>query len=339
MKRVLLIGPAPVNTGGISIHMRRLVDTMEGLCEFDYVDEFRTKSEGYFNLRSLNVFKYLAKVIKADVVHINSGAMILRLFNVIACRVLLRKYTIVTVHRDPAVETKLKLTRFLLSLCNVVIVVNQSGYKLLKTDGKCDYRLLPAFLPPIMDKEAPLDDDLKQWIAKCRADKDSVLMVSNASGLRLLNGEDLYGLDLCLEAVNKLKDEDKNFYLIFIVIVNYLPERLVEYKKFIADNGLQDRVLILEKACSFVRLMQESDIVLRTTNTDGDSISVRESLAMGVPIIASDVVERPEGTVLFKNRDADDLVEKIKETAAGDKSMLVKDDNDYKEIYSKIYRL
>lgn len=339
MKRVLLIGPAPINVGGISMHLGRLMAMMEKHCQFDFIDEGRKRSEHYFYLRSLNLFTYLKKVFKADVVHINSGAFILRLMNVLVCRILLRKYTVVTIHRDPTIENHTGLTRFLLSCCNVVIAVNKNGYNLLKTDGKCEYHLLPAFLPPVMAKEPILDDVVRTWIDNVRMQSDSVLMVSNASALVFLNGQDVYGVDMCLEAMKRLKEEDHNYFLLFVIVQCDFPDTLSSYKAFIKENALEDNVLLLERPCSFVRLMQNSDIVLRTTNTDGDSISVREALSLGKPIISSDVVERPEGTILFKTRDVNDLVKVILETVDNKQTACVIDDNDYVDIYSRIYKL
>jgi glycosyltransferase involved in cell wall biosynthesis len=57
-----------------------------------------------------------------------------------------------------------------------------------------------------------------------------------------------------------------------------------------------------------MKAMQSSDIMLRTTWYDGDAISVREALQLGVPVIASDNGMRPEGTHLIPARDLDALV-------------------------------
>ena len=40
-------------------------------------------------------------------------------------------------------------------------------------------------------------------------------------------------------------------------------------------------------------MLRLTDVLLKPTNTDGDAISVREALYLGVPVVASDVVERP----------------------------------------------
>ena len=49
--------------------------------------------------------------------------------------------------------------------------------------------------------------------------------------------------------------------------------------------------------------IRRSAAFLRTTHYDGDSISVREALHMGVPVIASENGMRPEGCVLFPPKD------------------------------------
>ncbi|MCY1014380.1 glycosyltransferase family 4 protein [Pyxidicoccus sp. MSG2] len=60
-------------------------------------------------------------------------------------------------------------------------------------------------------------------------------------------------------------------------------------------------------------LMARSDAFLRPTTHDGDSISVREALALGVPCVASDVCVRPEGTRVFATEDAQDLARAVRE--------------------------
>jgi len=58
-------------------------------------------------------------------------------------------------------------------------------------------------------------------------------------------------------------------------------------------------------------LIRRCNAFVRPTTADGDAVSVREALAMGVPCIASDAVPRPNGVVLFRTGDAVDLAGKI----------------------------
>ncbi|WP_224249160.1 glycosyltransferase family 4 protein [Hyalangium gracile] len=60
-------------------------------------------------------------------------------------------------------------------------------------------------------------------------------------------------------------------------------------------------------------LMSRCDAFIRPTTHDGDAISVREALALGVPCVASDVCTRPEGTYLFRAGHAPDLALRVRQ--------------------------
>lgn len=338
LPRILIIGPAPQNIGGISIHIRRLMALLKGDYEFDIVDEGHKRWNGVFNLRSLNLFKYFGKIFRANIIHIQSGHFVLRLFHVIICKFIFLKNTVVTVHRDPNIEGRTSITRWFLKRCNSVIVVNDKGYDALVVKNcKCSYLLLPAYLPPDINAEHQLPDEIIQKIAEIRQDSNSFLMVSNAWKLVRHNNEDLYGLDQCIEALVELKKSENHYYLIFVIADNTDAAPYVnQYKKIIEENDIAERVMIWEKPLSFVRLAQASDIVLRTTNTDGDAISIREALDLNKIVIASDVVKRPQGVKLFKTRDVNSLVATI-ENSIGDRGSSQAEKIDYRQKYISIY--
>jgi len=58
-------------------------------------------------------------------------------------------------------------------------------------------------------------------------------------------------------------------------------------------------------------LIQSADVFVRPTTADGDSISVREALALVVPVVATDVCSRPEGTITCHN-DAQSIATAVK---------------------------
>jgi len=60
-------------------------------------------------------------------------------------------------------------------------------------------------------------------------------------------------------------------------------------------------------------LLRASDVTVRSTFVDGDAITVREALALGVPVVASDTAFRPEGVTLFRRGDVSDLTAKLGE--------------------------
>ena len=333
MKKVLLTGPAPHNIGGISNHLLRLSRLLSADFAFDFIDEGHKREKGIFNIRSLNPFAYLGKVFSADIVHVNSGSIMLRIFHLIVCRLILRKPTIVTIHRDITIENRKKLTRWLLSKCNHVIVVNEKSKNALT--GIIDEKRLtklPAFLPPSAEEFVKLPEDVTAFI-----EKGGMIMVSNAWKLVTHDGVDLYGLDSCIEALGKLPEDYK---LVFVIAdPTGSDDTLYKYDGRISQLNIADRIMIYKSSLSFVELISKADIVLRTTCTDGDAISIREALHQGKRVIASDVVERPEGTELFRTRDVDSLVETIlhKNAVAKNVSPDKHATIDYRNIYSTIY--
>jgi glycosyltransferase involved in cell wall biosynthesis len=62
--------------------------------------------------------------------------------------------------------------------------------------------------------------------------------------------------------------------------------------------------------------LRAADVVIRSTFVDGDAITVREALAFGVPVVASDTDFRPAGATLFRKGDVPDLVAKVTQVLA-----------------------
>ncbi len=59
-------------------------------------------------------------------------------------------------------------------------------------------------------------------------------------------------------------------------------------------------------------LFENADLMVRPTCVDAYGVSIAEALYFDCPAIASDVCERPDGTVLFRNRDQSDFLEKCR---------------------------
>jgi glycogen synthase len=73
----------------------------------------------------------------------------------------------------------------------------------------------------------------------------------------------------------------------------------------IASRPYRDHILLCGDTPHPVtlRAISGADVMIRTTLYDGDSISVRESLYLGVPVIASDNGPRPTGVILIPRSD------------------------------------
>jgi glycosyltransferase involved in cell wall biosynthesis len=72
-----------------------------------------------------------------------------------------------------------------------------------------------------------------------------------------------------------------------------------------------------DRCLAFIRA---ADVVVRSTFVDGDAITVREGLALGVAVVASDTDFRPAGVTLFRKGDVADLVAKLEQVLAASRA-------------------
>jgi glycogen synthase len=118
-----------------------------------------------------------------------------------------------------------------------------------------------------------------------------------------------YGFEVLLAALPRLADR----YPRLGCLVLGGGEGLAESRRRIARLGLAERTCLagdLPHALCLA-LIARSDLLVRPTLADGDSLVVREALALGVPVVASDASPRPPGTRLFRTGDAVDLAASI----------------------------
>jgi len=308
---ILITGPVAPPFGGISIHIKRLCAMLNHNFEITLVDESKTPKNNIFHLRSLNLVGYFKLLAWSDLVFIHSGNRWFKKAHIIFSK-LFRKKIIITIHgygNKRSMPFRI-WDQFIFSLADKIILVNDEIRQKLKlSEQKC--LTMHAFLPPDLNEEEPLPNEIQQEIENARK-KGQRIIVTNASRLDSFNGEDLYGLDISIEAAKRLKNLGVSFRIIFTVsTLDQGKSRYDLAMKEIKKHALEDVFFLFSGPISFPRLIVASDIVLRPTNTDGDSLSVREALHYNKPILASDVVSRPEGSLLFKTRDVEDLTDQL----------------------------
>jgi glycogen synthase len=118
-----------------------------------------------------------------------------------------------------------------------------------------------------------------------------------------------YGFDLLVSAIAKLQVR----YPSVGCLVMGGGEQESEARALVRDSGLDHHMWLLGDVnhAQCLAVISRSDLFLRATLYDGDSISVREALAIGVPVVASRVGARPKGVFLFQPGDLIDLLSKI----------------------------
>ena len=86
-------------------------------------------------------------------------------------------------------------------------------------------------------------------------------------------------------------------------------------EQFVGDWPAEERksLLILGNLThdQFLTLLSRSFLCLRTPACDGVAASVLESLALGIPVVASENGRRPHGVITYNDTDANDMCEKL----------------------------
>jgi len=123
-----------------------------------------------------------------------------------------------------------------------------------------------------------------------------------------------YGFELLVEGLARLKYR----YPSLGCVVMGSGEQHADASRRIREANLEDNMLLAgdvdHDRC--LALISRCDVFLRPTLQDGDSISVREALSLGIRVVASDVGMRPAGSILFRAGDVDDMVAKIEHAIA-----------------------
>lgn len=125
-----------------------------------------------------------------------------------------------------------------------------------------------------------------------------------------------YALDSALEALNHLQGDYPDVGLVISLTTHGIRTDDQALEANIDRLGVRSRVHIGRALPDFLALLKRSDVFLRTPLVDGDSMSVREALALGTPTVASDTAFRPPGVTFFRKGDSVDLARAVHDVLA-----------------------
>ena len=161
--------------------------------------------------------------------------------------------------------------------------------------------VVPGFVGLAGRSPQPIPAEVDRF---CRA-HDPVLGVA-----ALLSPE--YGLPLALQALAEIRN---SYFTAGLVVVGIGPEA----RDTLTDlKPIQEHVLLAGVLPPDVALgvMGRLNVFLRPTYFDGDSVSVREAMALGVPVVASATGTRPNVVETFPVGDKEALCQKVVEVLA-----------------------
>lgn len=311
--RVLLLGPFPPPHGGVEISLASLQDFLyqqEVCCEVINLTRHR-KAEAsgvHYPASAMEVVRLLLKK-RAEIVHMHIGGNVSwRLLGLgLVCSLLPKRKLVLTLHSggypsSPAGKAArpISLRGFLFRRFDGLIGVNQELVDMFVKFGVPPAKIR-LILPSSMPARVP-DVALPDTISRFFSTHSPVLLT--VSGL-----EPEYDLPSQIGALGCLREMGPNAGLL-IVGAGSLE---AEIRNRIKVTRYADHVLLAGDVSHEVvlRIMSLSDILLRTTLYDGDSIAVREALHFGLQVVATDNGMRPEGAILIPVADQGALCQAI----------------------------
>lgn len=299
------MGPYPPPHGGVQtniVSIRRFLLAHGIPCSvINLTRHRRADAEQVYHPRNaLEVLRLLARL-RCDIIHLHIGGSISpRLLALgLLCCLLPRRKTVLTFHSGgyPTSEAgktprPATLRGFILRRFDRVIAVNQELVKVFQKFGVAPHRvrLISPHSLPARATQGALPRQLGMFL-------ESHSPVLTTVGLL----EPEYDLPLQVEALALVLERFPSAGLL-IIGSGSLEEEL---RGLIDSKRYSEHILLygdLEHAAT-LGAIEKSDLVLRTTLYDGDSISVREALHLGVRVIATDNRMRPHGVHLIPASD------------------------------------
>lgn len=327
---LLILGALPPPRGGVTTHIERLIPYLEeagiGYVIWDYT-RWHNESKRAISLRSepLKLVTSLLKMRGVKVSHcLISSVSFSRLIFCLFLRLIGIRLTITLVGspKEMIANNSLKLL-YILALARFsshFIVVNRDFQKVLVKHGISENKvsIIPAFIPIKNNAftERPIPQSMVDFCVRCKP-----LIVTYAYGPLFYANEDLYGLDLFVQLARRLRTDfpQAGFVVVIPEVTNEVY--LKKIGKDIEESDLEPVFcLAIGNHLSFIPFLQHANLFIRATNRDGDALTLREALYYGVPAVASDVCYRPEGTILFHNRDIPDLCRAVREALHNNKN-------------------
>jgi len=326
-KRIAIFGITPPPIGGVSVHIDRITKKFtENTNNNNKVYNFKTEFRGRRYLLAPYLFYAAIFLIyhKIDIVYYHSSYLP-NSFTEILFLSRLKKYLkfinfkfklILVEHncRHMYKRSKKDLHKINKALKNTDLIVFMwaSTYdSYVNNNIKINkYIIDSAFLPPDMSKKNDILKTYPQTLYKFIDTHKPVLLV-NASIISTAE-KDLYGLDKSINAIANLKSKTPNIGLIIALANIGNKEYFDNLKEQIKKLGLQDNIYFLLDQHEMWPLLEKIDLFLRPTLRDGTAISIFEAFIFKKPVVASNVCERPKGSIIFDINSEQDFIEKIK---------------------------
>lgn len=203
---------------------------------------------------------------------------------------------------------------------------------------KNEIHVIPAYIPNEDVEICLLPSNLQDYINKHEKN-----IVFYGHSFMLHEGRDVYGFGDALKLYAEiLKTADSSTGLVLCLSDDKEIDKIEElHRKAVLLNIDSQIYWQIGALDNMNALWKVADIYIRPTCTDGDSLAVRESLDMGIQVVASDACARPNKTIVYKLGDMADFYNKVKNALAIRRMPVTPDYSNYqkiKEIYDELLK-
>jgi len=307
--KIILCGILPPPFGGISIHLKRFKEYLDNSkINFVFVQSNDLNNKHIFIklfFRQINL--------QRNIIHLHGFQSGTKLIFLLILTLFFNKKVIITIHNDRFLFSynslrtiRKKIAKIFYTKISHIISVNPGSKFGFIPNSKIS--VIPAFISPTPD-ETDINQ-LPNFFHKIR-NQYNFIITANAFKISFYNNEDLYGIDLSIELMKRLISsgyKDLSFIYVIPDIGDY--DYYEKMQNLVKEYNLENYFHFYTKPVAYTAVINMCDLFVRPTNTDGDALSIREAISLKKPAIASDVCKRPEGTILFENRNIDDLYSK-----------------------------
>jgi len=317
-RQIVVLGPLPPPFGGVSLHIVRFLELLksEGIRARAYSYTGTTCMGRLGKLgqaaRMLAVIYSRVQAGRGTVLHVHYGGLgyFLALAPLLTLSPARKVITFHSVRVLQDLESRPPwLRNGVLDLLNrfalFVAVRAEIGEALrsLGLDGPV-ITIMPAFLPP-----APAERDPARLPVHVAGELEAA---QRAGHIQICCGaynlgpgyghEDIYGVGSLVAALRNRTVTAGRIFDLWVLVSN-APQNSVQAQAEAsiraAAADLTDVQLHLHFGLPLIPVMSRCSAFLRPSREDGDSVAIREAMSLGLPVLASDVVARPQGVLVY----------------------------------------
>lgn len=340
--KILLIGDYPPPMGGIAVHVQQLHHAFvrQGLtCKVLDIGKRGRADPGVINGRGYKNFgrELLRHAKQGWILHLHTSGNNPKAWTVAMSVAIAGQMfgtpTVLTVHSglvpqrfpaDPGLRRRAQVA--MVGYTHIVTVSEPVKEALIDAAVRpSKLSMFPAFCASeVRPGEAPL------LLSEVRARRRPLIAIAH-------HPSPVYGRTLMMEAASLLAPKFQDIGIAFFGPGTGSAEYLEDAKRFGVEHLLEDFGELDHPQA--LAVIAAADAFVRPTTADGDSVSVREALTLGVPCVATDVAYRPPGTIVARAADPADLAAKIEGALENRPSPTVQPDAVLflRELYARLH--